>query len=81
MQNNKFNFTKELTITALKCASEVNESIKKEEHIELSKNDLLTLLNVYVRGKHAGKLKEDAEKLIDKLLHNELEIEGYKKRF
>lgn len=32
-----------------------------------------------MRGKHAGKLKEDAEKLIDKLLHDELEIEGYKK--
>lgn len=47
--------------------------------MKLTKNDLLILLNSYVYGNRFVELKEDAQKLIDKLLNNELEIEGYKK--
>lgn len=47
--------------------------------MKLTKNDLLILLNSYVYGNRLVELKEDAQKLIDKLLNNELEIEGYKK--
>ena len=47
--------------------------------MKLTKNDLLILLNSYMYGNRMGELKEDAQKLIDKLLNNELEIEGYRK--
>lgn len=47
--------------------------------MKLTKNDLLILLNSYVYGNHMGELKENAQMFIDKLLNNELEIEGYKK--
>lgn len=47
--------------------------------MKLSKNDLLVLLNSYMYGNRMGELKENAQKLIDKLLCNKLEIEGYEK--
>lgn len=47
--------------------------------MKLSKNDLLILLNSYMYGNRMGELKEDVQKLIDKLLCNKLEIEGYEK--
>lgn len=48
--------------------------------MKLSKNDILVLLNSYMYGNRMGELKEDAQKLIDKLLCNKLEIEGYEKK-
>ena len=51
--------------------------------MKLTKSDLLVLLNSYLYGNtvayRMGTLKADVQVLIDKLLNNELEIEGYKK--
>ena len=47
--------------------------------MKLSKNDLLILLNSYMYGNRMVELKEDVQKLIDNLLSNKLEIEGYEK--
>lgn len=47
--------------------------------MKLTKNDLLILLNSYMYGNRMGEIKENTQMLIDKLLNNELEIEGYKK--
>lgn len=46
--------------------------------MKLSKNDLLILLNSYMYGNRMGEIK-DVQKLVDKLLCNKLEIEGYEK--
>ena len=46
--------------------------------MKLTKNDLLILLNSYMYGNRMGEIK-DVQKLVDKLLCNKLDIEGYEK--
>lgn len=46
--------------------------------MKLTKSDLLVLLNSYMYGNRMGEIK-DVQKLVDKLLSNKLEIEGYEK--